>query len=174
METCLCSLGTTENMEALPPLKLENIFVLCPSPPVRILKSNAKCMCQKRSCNSRNQFYYPTPMPIYKTLYKERRIGTCPCCSCFFHHLTFQKTLSRFFCSYMSKREKKINQEHILSGFCLSRFSSKSYSPLDLLLIYCKTIVCYARVVCSCRTKALQHKSLQVKLYSFGECRGYS
>lgn len=37
METCLCSLGTTENMEALPPLKLENIFVLCPSPPVRIL-----------------------------------------------------------------------------------------------------------------------------------------
>lgn len=68
METCLCSLGTAENMEALPPLlRLENIFVLCPSPPVRILKSNAKCMCQERSSNARNQFfYYPTPMSFKK------------------------------------------------------------------------------------------------------------
>lgn len=68
METCLCSVGTAENMEALPSLlKLKNILVLCPSPPVGILKSNAKCMCQERSCNSRNQFfYYPAPMPYKK------------------------------------------------------------------------------------------------------------
>lgn len=116
-------------------------------------------------------FYYPTPMPYKKTLYKERPI-TCPCCSCFFCHLTFQKTLSRFFCSYTYKRGKK--SKPALSGFCLARFSSKSYSLFDLLLIYCKTITCYARAVSSCRTKALQHRSLQFKLFSFGEYRGYS
>lgn len=60
--------GKAKNLEALPPLlKLENIFVLCPYPPVRVLKSNAKFMSQEKSCSSRNQFfYYPTPMPSKK------------------------------------------------------------------------------------------------------------
>lgn len=174
METCLFSLGTAENLEALPPLlQLENIFVLSPSPPVRILKSNAKCMCQERSHNSRNQFYYRTPMSYKKHCTKKDLLVHVLVALGFFCHLTFQKTEQIFLFLHIEKGGKK-NSKPGLSRFCLSRFSSKCYSPFDLLLIYCKTIACYARVVSSCRTKALQHRSLQFKLFSFGKCRGYS
>jgi len=149
-------------------------------------------MCQGRSCFSRKQFSSIIQSQCYlKNMVQSESTSTCPCCSCFFHLLTFQKTLGRFFCSYtlQRKRKKKKGKEPALREFCLVRFSSKSYSPFDLLLIYRKTIACYARIVSSCRTKPLQHKAEMLlftrirtvrttlwtlNCFHFGECTGFS
>lgn len=133
--------------------------------------------------------YYPTPM-LSKNII-QRVTDTHPCCSFFFHHLTSRKLWADFSVLYTKEKRKKNNptMEPALREFCLATLSRKSYSTFDLLLIYCKTIDRYTRIVSSCRTEPLRHKAEMLlftwiwtvtttlwtwNYFHFGECTGFS
>lgn len=157
-------------------------------------------MCQGRFCFSRNQFSLCIiqPQSYLKTIVQTKSYWYMSLLFLFLPPLDFSENSEQIFLFLYNKEKrgkkktnytKNQNQEPALIEFCLARFSSKNYSPFDLLLIYCKTIACYARIASSCRTKPLQHKAEMLMFtriwtvtttlwtlncFHFGDCTGYS